>query len=122
MFHFSTKAEQIETQCGGEVWQERERRRERQTGIHILTSSSLASGKIEITPFLSSSFWLISVSDKSSYTNPASYLIPIVCNCKVGFTTYKLQEAPYIPGQYKMQNALFLHCNLNNKKATYSAQ
>lgn len=49
MFHFSTKAEQIETQYGREVWQGRERRRERQTGTHILTSSALASGKIEIS-------------------------------------------------------------------------
>ena len=49
MFHFSTKAEQIETQYGGEVWQGRERRREGQTGTHILMSSALAGGKIEIS-------------------------------------------------------------------------
>lgn len=49
MFHFSTKAEQIETQYGGEVWQGRERRRERQTGTYFLTGSALASGEIEIS-------------------------------------------------------------------------
>ena len=49
MFHFSTKAEQIETQYGGEVWQGSERRRDRQTGAYFLTSAALASGEIEIS-------------------------------------------------------------------------
>lgn len=61
MFHFSTKAEQIETQYGGEVWQRRERRRERQTGTRILRSSALARGRIEISRFITPKhFFLLS--------------------------------------------------------------
>ena len=62
MFHFSTKAEQIETQYGGEVWQRKERRRKRQTGTHILMSSALAGGKIEISRLITPKLFFLLLS------------------------------------------------------------
>lgn len=66
VFHFSTKAEQIETQCGAAVWQEPARGGgETDNRYTHLTSSSLASGENLDGPFC---LHLFSASDKLNQT------------------------------------------------------